>query len=130
MNKDPKWGDCIDTLEFSKLFNIKSGFGPPIQTDQGERYSWNRCWSHIPKLWEVPVKNLIDKIAAKYKLERLNDPDTYDYDVIIDQIKDKYGTLRVYFSASSNEIMDDVDKMIDECEEELRNIDPFYGEPW
>ena len=127
MNKvDPKWGDIIDTIEFVQVFNIKSGFGPYVNG----KPEWNRCWSCIPRLWEQPVRNFINKIIAVYTLESATDTDCdRQYDVIVDQIKDKYGTLRVYFTADQP-ITDQIYTWIAECEEEIKLIDPFYGVPW
>jgi hypothetical protein len=123
--KDPKWADCIDTVEFVSYFGIKSGYGPVVK----EKWSWNRCWSHVPRLWAAPVKRLIERIEESYDLERASDPDG-EYDVVIDQVKDKFGTLRVYFTAENEGIRYEVDQMIEQCIEEITSIDPNYGRPW
>ena len=126
MNNDPKWGDMIDTDEFVGYFGIKSGFGPY----EGDKMLWNRCWSHVPRLWAEPITKLIKKIEAKYTLERVSDKDREGFDVTIDQVKDTFGTLRVYFEARDDTIRADVYRLIEECIDEIKLIDTHYGEPW
>lgn len=120
--------------EFEDIFGIQTW----CQDDRRQL-----CYSHVPEEWVPAVLELINKICAKYKVVGLDvqidnvhgDVET-EYDVRIDQIKDKFGELRVYYTVAqgtflnTTAIRDEIDIWIKECEEKLAETDSFYGEPY
>ena len=96
------------TKGFQEEFGIKNAFGPVLKDEKGNEMldcelrpvlKWNRCWSNIPKEWGPAVHELLDKIRAKYRVEGLeDDPDDPEIQVKIDQVKDKFGSLRFYYT--------------------------------
>jgi hypothetical protein len=95
------------------------------------------CYSHVPEEWMPAVLELINKIRAKYKVVGLDvqinnvwgDVET-EYSVRIDQIKDKFGSLRFYFTTADSTTYDDINEMVRECEEKLKHADLHYGVPY
>ena len=134
----PKYGPAAsrgwDNKEIQEEFGLKCGFGPPTgeNDERGHpKLKWNRCWFDVPCEWIPDIRDLFNKIKAKYVIETIdmdeNDP---RIQVRIDQIKCKYGSLRFYYSASTYEIDEDIEKMVEECEIKLAVSDPTYGEPY
>jgi hypothetical protein len=133
----------IDTHQFGEVFNIKSGFGPPVldkdskevlDCDLRPKMKWNRCWSHIPEEWESAIQSLLHNIRSKYRTEGVDDDeDDPEIEVFVDQIKDKFGTLCFYYQTQGSraeEIRTDIDDMVRECIQEIKKADPYYGEPY
>lgn len=129
----PRWRKlCKDGEEPSRDVagkEFEGTFG--IQTYYPARKAERRhcCWSHVPEEWVPAVLELVSKIRAKYK--------TVGLDNIIDgtevrvvQIKDKFGKLCFYYAAIDDRVYDDIDKMIAECIEKLKEADPHYGVPY
>lgn len=124
--------EFYDNKDFEKHFNIKSGFGP---LDEHGDMKYNRCWSCLPKEWERGISWLLNKIRSKYRVETVDDPENCDeVQVIVSQVKDKYGELRFYFHVKNVDDCEAADKEIegwvDECEKILREDDPYYGIPY
>ena len=71
----------------------------------------------------------------KYKLVGL-DGNLEDKEIRIDQIKDKFGSLQVYYTVLvsdekiCNEIYKFMHNKIRECEKNLTKIDEHYGVPY
>jgi hypothetical protein len=138
--EDEEPSEFYGTSGFEKEFGIKNAFGPVVVNEDGTEVKdehgrpvlkWNRCWSDIPKEWGPAIHELLDKIRAKYRVETLEDKgDEPEIQVWIDQIKDKFGSARIYFTTVDEKIDDDIDKMVEECEERLKKDDPFYGIPY
>lgn len=124
-------GEGYDMRGFEKEFGIKTAFGPP---DENGNPKWSRCWSDVPYTWAPAIHRLLDKIRAKYRVEGLDDVDNDPrIQVVVDQIKVKFGSLRFYFSTLGEnwrEIEDEIDGWVDECEQELKELDPYYGVPY
>ncbi len=124
--------EFYDNKEFEKRFNIKSGFGP---LDENGKMKWNRGWSCLPKEWERGLDWLLNKIRSKYRLETLEDVEnSKEVQVVVTQVKDKYGELRFYFRLQNLDNFEEVDKeiesWIDECAKILKEDDPHYGIPY
>lgn len=128
-----------ETREFEKRFNIKTAFGPEsVKDDNGNMLrKWNRCWSCVPKEWEKGIDWLLGKIREKYRLETLEDDENDpNIQVFVDQIKDKFGSLRFYFNIrggtfEENEaIYNEISSWVKECEKILAKDDPYYGVPY
>jgi hypothetical protein len=100
----------IQGVEFESLFGFRCG------------------WSAIPEEWAPAVLRLVERIRAKYRVQGLDGDD--DWEVCVTQVKDKFGSLRFYYSAQNREAMDEIDGWIYECEEELMKADPHYGVPY
>lgn len=117
---------------FEARFGIKSGFGPV--GDDGKR-KWNRGWSDVPHEWAPAIDDLLSKVRAKYRVEALDDPEECNgVQVVIDQIKVKWGELRFYYhtrgAIDHKAAMDEIDGWVDECEKQLKKDDPHYGVPY
>ena len=124
----------IDGKKFEDIFEIQTWYP-----------GCNRqlCYSHVPEEWVPAILELINKIRAKYKVVGLGvqidsvwgNVET-EYDIRIDQIKDKFGCLRFYYTVArgvfldTTAIRDQIDIWIKECEVKLKEADPFYGEPY
>lgn len=131
----------LENKYFIEELNIKSGFGPPELDEAGEIkkrengrpiLKWNACWSAIPIEWQGAVEELVDYIKNKYIIETI-DTNFYEDDNIqvkIDQVKDKFGSLRFYYTSSSKEIDGDINAAIARCEKRLAKDDPLYGQPY
>ena len=93
-------------------------------------------WSEIPEEWLPAIKELVQKLREKWTVDGsgilyLRDkPEEMDVDIIIDQIKDKFGSLRFYYSVKDDELWDEVGKLVDECEKRLAEDDPYYDIPY
>ena len=72
--------------------------------------SITECWSDCPTSWATEVLELLDFIKENYQ-------DT----VIIEQVKEKFGNLRVYYSLkdSCSVDSDKIDSLIREAEVKL-----------
>ena len=125
----------LDITETGNLLNIKNGFGPVVEDKDGiQHLAWNRCWSEIPEEWGPALVRLVDKIRSKYKVETIDDnEDDPTIQVRIDQVKDKFGSLRFYFTTIGDnwrEMDEEIDTWVAECEEELKQDDPYYNVPY
>jgi hypothetical protein len=69
----------------------------------------NACWYHIPEDWERPVAILLATIQQKFgdRIELI-------------QVKEKFCTLVVYFSAATDEIYDLIQGAVELTRQELR----------
>ena len=72
--------------------------------------SITECWSDCPTSWATEVLELLNYIKENYQ-------DT----VIIEQIKEKFGSLRVYYSTKDGSSVnsDEIDSLIRETEVKL-----------
>jgi hypothetical protein len=95
-------------------------------------------WSDIPEEWLPAVKELVGKIRTKWTVDgsgRLffnQEPEKINAAIQIEQIKDKFGSLRFYYhiNETSDATYDEIEKMVQECEAELAKADPYYGVPY
>jgi len=96
-------------------------------------------WSEIPEEWVPAIKELVQKLRERWIVDGAgmlyfsDKPEEMDVDIEIDQIKDKFGTLRFYYSTkgeNADYIYDEVDKYVNECEKRLEKDDPHYGKPY
>ncbi len=115
----------ISGKEFEYIFGVRTWRRPM----QGV-YRADCPHSHIPKEWVPAVQRLINKIRETYTMVGL-DGDTEGKEVLIEQIKDKFGELRIYYIAERGlGAREKIDKWIEECIGELKEADPFYGQPY
>lgn len=72
--------------------------------------SITECWSDCPTSWATEVLELLDYIK-----------ETYQDTVIIEQIKEKFGGLRIYYSLKDGHLVgsDEIDSLIRETEVKL-----------
>ena len=116
--------------EFEDIFGIQTWRHPNQGVDRH-----NCCYSHIPEEWSLAVSILVDNVRNKYKLVGL-DGNLEDKEIRIDQIKDKFGSLQVYYTVLvsdekiCNEIYKFMHNKIRECEKNLTKIDEHYGVPY
>lgn len=115
----------ITGQEFEDTFGIMTWMHP----EKGkERYGI--CYSRVPEEWVSAILKLVHKIRNTYILQGINqDNDDKDIEVVIDQIKDKFGELRFYYRTKENckTAQTKIEKWLNECIEELQQTDPFYG---
>lgn len=124
----------IQGRKFEEIFKIKSGFGPK---DKDGNMMWNRCASHIPKLWETPIQELLAKVKSKYIYETVDmEEDDLSIDIYFDQIKEKFDELRIYWHCADKnkdkeeEIYQEIEQWINETKREIKSIDSNYGSYW
>lgn len=79
-----------------------------FQIKSGPKFS-DACWSHIPEKWADDVRLMISEVQDKFggKVE-------------FRQLKEKFCSLTVYFSAENDEIREEVNKIISSCIERLQ----------
>ncbi len=114
--------------EFEDIFGIQAWRG---RGEGAERR--HCCYSRVPEEWVPAVKKLVETIRSMYDTAGLEGPSEYTQ-VTINQIKDKFGALRFYYSTgdcdrefSPREV---IDELISACEDELARVDPHYGIPY
>ena len=129
----PRWRKlCIDGeepsrsivgKEFEDIFGVRT-WKYPDQLKEGEDNGF--CFSHVPEEWVPAVLELVKRIHTKFTPAQIR----------IDQIKDKFGMLRVYYTVARGEFLDTttvrdlIDVWVKQCEEKLKKADPHYGTPY
>lgn len=75
------------------------------------------CMSDCPLSWAVEVLALLEKIKDKLGA-----------DLSLEQVKEKYGELRIYYSNTEDKVSDDVvDSWIEETEIQLARKGAYYS---
>ena len=73
--------------------------------------------------WHPVIKKVLDKIS------QYNQDSPEDSRIFVDQVKEKFGTLRIYVTYDNvpKETIEDIDAAISEAENEARDICEFCG---